>query len=187
MANLLTPSCWQPRRRRRRPCLRNLDGTGATVAQLDALTYEPIVTCYLQYDPSLRLPLPLFALIDDAPRGHWGQFVFDRGQQDAGQAGLLSVVVSAALDATALDHVVLAGAIAAQLAGALQMPALQHPLWTQVIADKRATFACTPGLQRPPNDIGLPGLVLAGDYTAGDYPATLESAVRSGVAAASLA
>jgi hypothetical protein len=29
--------------------------------------------------------------------------------------------------------------------------------------------------------------VLAGDYTASDYPATLESAVRSGVAAARLA
>jgi hypothetical protein len=29
--------------------------------------------------------------------------------------------------------------------------------------------------------------VLAGDYTAGDYPATLEAAVRSGVAAARLA
>jgi hypothetical protein len=28
--------------------------------------------------------------------------------------------------------------------------------------------------------------VLAGDYTAGDYPATIEAAVRSGVAAALL-
>ena len=37
---------------------------------------------------------------------------------------------------------------------------------------------------RPRNASGLPGLALAGDYTAGDYPATLESAVRSGVAAA---
>ena len=38
----------------------------------------------------------------------------------------------------------------------------------------------------PANDIGLPALALAGDYTASDYPATLESAVRSGVAAARL-
>ena len=30
----------------------------------------------------------------------------------------------------------------------------------------------------------LPGLFLAGDYTASDYPATLESAVRSGQGAA---
>jgi uncharacterized protein with NAD-binding domain and iron-sulfur cluster len=42
-------------------------------------------------------------------------------------------------------------------------------------------------MDRPVNTTGLPGLVLAGDYTACDYPATLESAVRSGLAAAALA
>ena len=157
-----------------------------TAAQLDAFTYEPIVTCYLQYDPALRLPLPMYALLDDPARGHWGQFVFDRGQLDAGQAGLLAVIVSAAAGAVAQDQSVLATAIAAQLAQALQLAHLAAPAWSRVIAEKRATFACLPGLQRPPNDIGLPGLALAGDYTAGPYPATLESAVRSGMAAAGL-
>jgi squalene-associated FAD-dependent desaturase len=166
--------------------LRAVDGAAATVAQLDAFDYEPIVTVYLQYDPSLRLALPMYALLDDAAAGHWGQFVFDRGQLDAAQAGLLSVVVSAAMGATALDQGQLADAVAAQLAAALHMPALQQPLWTKVIAEKRATFACTPGLVRPGNDIAIPGLVLAGDYTSSDYPATLESAVRSGTAAARL-
>jgi hypothetical protein len=56
----------------------------------------------------------------------------------------------------------------------------------QVITEKRATFACTPALVRPGNASGAPGLVLAGDYTASDYPATLESAVRSGAQAAAL-
>ena len=55
-----------------------------------------------------------------------------------------------------------------------------------MISEKRATFACTPDLQRPSNDIGIEGLALAGDYTASDYPATLETAVRSGTAAARL-
>ncbi|HEX8784932.1 MAG TPA: FAD-dependent oxidoreductase, partial [Telluria sp.] len=80
----------------------------------------------------------------------------------------------------------LADAVARQLAQAFSQPALASPRWTQVISEKRATFACTPGLARPANAIGLPGLVLAGDYTACDYPATLESAVRSGLAAAAL-
>jgi hypothetical protein len=128
----------------------------------------------------------MYALVDDARAGHWGQFVFDRGQLDASQPGLLSVVVSAAAEAVAQDQATLAIAVAAQLASTLQMPTLAQPVWTQVIAEKRATFACTPGLQRPANDIALAGLVLAGDYTAGDYPATLESAVRSGIAAAAL-
>ena len=53
----------------------------------------------------------------------------------------------------------------------------------QTIVEKRATFACTPGLLRPAQQIA-PGLLACGDYVAGPYPATLEGAVRSGVAAA---
>ncbi|NZA02712.1 FAD-dependent oxidoreductase [Ottowia beijingensis] len=55
------------------------------------------------------------------------------------------------------------------------------PLLT--ITEKRATFACTPGLQRPASAIA-PGLLASGDYIAGPYPATLEGAVRSGLQAA---
>ena len=166
--------------------LRDVAGAAEAVAQLDAFTYEPIVTVYLQYAASLRQPQPMYALRDDAASGHWGQFVFDRGQLDAAQAGLLSVVVSAATAATQLDQGLLADAVAGQLAAALQLPSLQQPSWTRVIAEKRATFACTAGLLRPGNEIGVAGLLLAGDYTASDYPATLESAVRSGQAAAKL-
>ncbi|MFN3885011.1 MAG: FAD-dependent oxidoreductase [Rhodocyclaceae bacterium] len=35
-----------------------------------------------------------------------------------------------------------------------------------------------------PRDVPVSRLMLAGDYVAGDHPATLEGAVRSGVAAA---
>jgi hypothetical protein len=52
----------------------------------------------------------------------------------------------------------------------------------QTIVEKRATFACTPGLQRPALQIA-PGLLACGDYVDGPYPATLEGAVRSAVAA----
>jgi len=64
------------------------------------------------------------------------------------------------------------------------MPALLNPQWHRIISEKRATFACTPNLHRPKNDTELKGLFLAGDYTASDYPATLEGAVRSGREAA---
>lgn len=154
--------------------------------QLAALSFEAIATCYLQYDPSLRLDLPLYALLDDPARARWGQFVFDRGQLDAAQAGLLAVVVSAAGEAARLDQDALATMIAAQLAADLRRPDLGAPRWSRVITEKRATFSCTPGLVRPGNDSSLPGLALAGDYTASDYPATLETAVQSGLAAAAL-
>ncbi|GAB3376572.1 hydroxysqualene dehydroxylase HpnE [Massilia agri] len=158
--------------------------TAVLSEQLGGFGYEPIATCYLQYDPSLRLELPFYALLDDPAQGRWGQFAFDRGQLDAKQPGLLAVVVSAAGDAAGLGQEALAAAIAAQLAQDLRRPQLAAPQWSRVITEKRATFSCTPGLARPGNETGLPGVLLAGDYTASDYPATLETAVRSGIAAA---
>ncbi|WP_343586364.1 hydroxysqualene dehydroxylase HpnE [Herbaspirillum sp.] len=150
---------------------------------LRALAYEPITTCYLQYAPTLRLPLPFCALADDPQRRAWGQFVFDRGQLN-GDAGLLAVVVSAAGRAIEDGHAALLEGIAQQLATDFGRPELSVPQWSKVITEKRATFSCTPELRRPDNT-GLPtGLALAGDYVAGDYPATLEGAVRSGIAAA---
>jgi squalene-associated FAD-dependent desaturase len=166
--------------------LRPLPGMEALAAQLDAFDYEPISTVYLQYDAGLRLPLPFYALLDDPATGAWGQFVFDRGQLDPGQDGLLAVVVSAARQAADTGQDALAEGVAAQLAAAFGQPALARPRWSRVLTEKRATFACTPGLARPANATGLAGLALAGDYTAGDYPATLETAVRSGRAAARL-
>ncbi len=56
----------------------------------------------------------------------------------------------------------------------------------RVMAEKRATFACSPGLLRPPARL-VPGLFAAGDYVQGPYPATLEGAVRSGEDAVELA
>jgi squalene-associated FAD-dependent desaturase len=160
--------------------------TAGVCAQLRQFDYEPITTCYLQYEAATELELPFYALVDDAASGAWGQFVFDRGQLDPAQAGLLAVVISASDAAAALGQGDLAQAVASQLAAVLGRPELSNPRWTQTITEKRATFACTPGLERPGNATGAPGLVLAGDYTAGDYPATLESAVRSGAAAAAL-
>ena len=172
----------------------------ATCAQLDAFDAEAITTCYLQYGPDVRLAQPFFALIDDPEQGHWGQFVFDRGQlietapttsQGIGQRGLLAVVVSASAAASAQGQAALVQAVASQLAHVFGRAEFAQPLWTKVISEKRATYACAPGLARPANATILDGLVLAGDYTADAdplrrYPATLEGAVRSGNAAARL-
>lgn len=152
-------------------------------APLAGMTYEPITTCYLQYAPGVRLPRPMLALLDDAGQKKWGQYVFDRGQLQPDQAGLLAVVVSVSQAATEIDRHELAMDIAAQLAQSLGMPALRQPIWHQCISEKRATFSCAPGLSRPDNHTAYAGLYLAGDYTKGDYPATLEGAVRSGIAA----
>lgn len=158
--------------------LADLPELAGTVRLCDAFDYQPIYTVYLQYAENVRLPFPMLGL-----SGGHAQWVLDRGALD-GQAGLLAVVISAAGPHQDITQEALASAVAAELAAAL--PQLPQPLWHKVIAEKRATFACRPNLQRPPHRTGLDKLFLAGDYTAGDYPATIEGAVRSGVQCAHL-
>jgi squalene-associated FAD-dependent desaturase len=147
--------------------------------------YESITTIYVAYATPVALPSPL-ARLDDAP----GQWVFDRSTalppHRAGAAkALLAVVISGNGTHDALDHALLAGSIDAQLRRLA--PQMSPLLWSRVIAERRATYACTPGLRRPPHGRIAAGLYLAGDYTDADFPATLEAATRSGVAAAASA
>ncbi len=144
----------------------------AWLARARTLRFNAIATVYLR-DPRVRLPRPLLAL--PAQTAGDAQFVFDRGQLD-GPPGLLAFVVSdSAGDATALETAVLA-----QATRQLGLSGLQR---VRTVIEKRATFACVPRLDRPPMQVGE-GLLACGDYIAGPYPATLEGAVRSGLAAA---
>ena len=150
----------------------------AWVAVTQGLAHEAIATVYA-YAPRLQLAQPMLSLRSDAE--HPAQFVFDRGQL-GGPVGLLAFVVSASNhDRDALQHCVVRQAVQ-QLAGVLQERTLTP---VQTIVEKRATFACVPGLVRPTQHIA-PALLACGDYVEGPYPATLEGAVRSGVAAAEL-
>ena len=135
--------------------------------------YEPIYTCYLQYPPRVAMPQPMTGL-----EGGITQWIFDRGRIN-GAAGLLAAVVSARGVHQAWSQDAVANRIHRELADI--MPNLPVPLWSRVIAEKRATYSCRPGVARPQNQTPVPNLYLAGDYTAGDYPATLESAIQSGL------
>ncbi|MES2771745.1 MAG: hydroxysqualene dehydroxylase HpnE [Pseudomonadota bacterium] len=158
----------------------------ADLAQLLAsYTYEPTVTVYMAYPPELRLPLPMLGLGKQGDKHAIGQWVFDRGAL-GGKAGLMAFVLSAygAQDGSGTrDNETLASTLHQELREALQDD-LPTPLWYRVIREQRATFSCRPNLARPPMRTAISGLWLAGDYVCADYPATLEGAVRSGVAAA---
>jgi hydroxysqualene dehydroxylase len=146
------------------------------LAQVAAFSFEPITTAYLKYPTALELAAPMLKL-DGAP----GQWLFSRELLD-GHVGLASVVISTEASGAKIAHEALATAIDAQLRRLL--PRLPAPVWTQVIAERRATYACTPALPRPAPGALAAHLFLAGDYTETELPATLEAAMRSGVAAA---
>lgn len=140
---------------------------GALLPEIDArFDYEPIATVYLQFAANTRLPFPLLHL-----GGNTGAWAVDRGH------GLFGCAISGHGDWESLSD----EALAAEIETALGLGPAD---WRQVIREKRATFCSRPQLARPNHITADPRLVLAGDYTWADYPATLEGAVRSGLRAA---
>ena len=144
----------------------------AWCATTEALRFEAIATVYVR--GATPLAEPMLALRSN-PATAPAQFAFDKGQL-GGPQGVLAMVVSA----NETSRELLEEQVIAQAAAQLGQTTLQLG---QTVVEKRATFACTPGLARPPAAIA-PGLQACGDYTEGPYPATLEGAVLSGLAAA---
>ncbi len=159
----------------------------AWAATARALRHEPIVTVLLRVPSGVRLPAPMLALAPraDAP----AQYVFALGQlrdpaREPGAAGVLAFVISGAARAVERGMEATVREVRAQAARQVDALRGREPELLRVVTEKRATFLCVPGLLRPAAVIAA-GLVAAGDYVEGPYPATLEGAVRAGVAAAS--
>jgi squalene-associated FAD-dependent desaturase len=155
---------------------RGIPALSPIAEQIDAISYQPIYTVYLQYPAHIVLPQAMLGF--DRCIVQW---LFDKGQI-AAQHGLLAAVISAEGRHQEWDHDQLTKRIVQELRE--QLGISDEPLWHRVIAEKRATFACEVNLSRPAHNTPLPNILLAGDFTAGDYPATLEGAVMSGIHAA---
>ena len=154
------------------------------VAALAAFDHDHIATVYLAWPTASAPRLPQWTMLADDDTGERpGQWLFDRGCTDGLQ--IASVVVSAAQREQATTPGTLCAAVADQVCAQLGVP---WPTAQRAIIEKRATFRCRP--DRPvieahsAIDAGWPALWLAGDHVLPGYPATLESAVRSGALAA---
>lgn len=160
------------------PLLKDIAELQSVTQRIEALQYEPIHSVWLQFDGPVKLPAPMIGLA-----GSPAQWLFDR-ETICGQRGLIGAVISASEEHVGEAQDELAQRVLADVAAAFgPLPKL---LWHRVIAEKRATFSCTPNLARPAAQTPCTGFILAGDYVASDYPATIEGAVRSGVMAAHL-
>jgi squalene-associated FAD-dependent desaturase len=143
-----------------------------------AIEDSPIVSVHLWFDRKL-LPQPLAALLgSDA---HW---VFDRGaltghEPERGQ--YLTVVSSGVPELLEVRGRGLVETIAAQLTDRLGEAEL---LWSRVSREPYATIALRPGVERLGVETSRSNVARAGTWTDTGWPATMESAVRSGRRAA---
>ena len=151
------------------------------------LETAPIVGVNLWYDRPLFDGEVLAAIVDG--EAHW---LFDRTRilgLAAGEAHHIAVSISAAEGAVATPRSELAGRVAAMLAKAV--PAAREALLLRSSVEKVASATFVPGPDSARKRLGsrtpVPHLFLAGAWTDTRWPDTMESAVRSGHAAARLA
>jgi len=144
-----------------------------------ALEDSPIVSVHLWFDQPI-LDVPLVALL--GTDAHW---IFDRGRllghapRAVGQ--YLTVVSSGVPELLEVRGRELVERIAGQLTARLGEAEL---LWSRVSREPYATIALRPGVERPGVETSRPDVVRAGTWTDTGWPATMESAIRSGRRAA---
>ena len=144
---------------------------------LDAPKFEhsPITGVHLWFDREITT-LPHATLLDRTMQ--W-MFNKDRGQY-------LQLVVSASRDLTPLSRKEIIDIAIGDLR--LYFPRVKEAnlVKAHVVKEQRATFSAAPETERlrPTPESGISNLFLAGDWTRTGWPATMESAVRSGYLAA---
>jgi squalene-associated FAD-dependent desaturase len=138
----------------------------------------PISGVHLWFDRPLT-ELPHAVLV-----GTLAQWLFVRGAAGDGTT-YHQVVVSASHDLATMDQQAVVDRITAELDEVFPAARGAKLVRWKIVTEREAVFSVRPGLDRvrPAQATPIPGLFLAGDWTATGWPATMESAVRSGYAA----
>ncbi|MBB5914817.1 squalene-associated FAD-dependent desaturase [Nocardia transvalensis] len=157
-------------------------------AAADKLGYTPIVSTNLYLDRALGTEAEFEALI-----GGTGVIdeVFDRQRmhgRDTDRAWLYCLTTSGAYEQIHKSNEEIVAEQMALLRRYYPAAADANIVTAQVVKMPKATFSQVLGTHglRPPQRTSVPGLVLAGDWTATDWSATMESAVQSAARAVDL-
>jgi uncharacterized protein with NAD-binding domain and iron-sulfur cluster len=148
---------------------------------------SPIVNVHLVYDRPVT-DQPFLAAVDSPI-----QWIFDRtdssGLRRRGGGQYLAITVSAADGIIDTVSSALIERFRTEMRRLLPRAADAELVDAFVTRERHATFRQSVGSngRRPSCDPGLPGVWLAGSWTATGWPDTMESAVRSGVTAAEAA
>jgi squalene-associated FAD-dependent desaturase len=154
-------------------------------AALERLGASPIVNLHVQFDRRV-LEEPFAAAASESPL----QWLFDRTESSGiGEGQLVSVSLSGAAAEIGEPLATLRERYLPALHRLLPASREAEVLDFTATREPRATFRAAPGTarMRPGARTRTAGLYLAGAWTDTGWPATMESAVRSGLAAASAA
>jgi squalene-associated FAD-dependent desaturase len=157
----------------------------AFFSRIDRLTTSPIINVHLWYDRPVWDRS--FAAFLNTPV----QWVFNKsklwGQEGDGQ--YLDISLSGADQFVDMPSGDILQLFTKEMLALLPATRGAELTRTLVVKQRDATFAGLPGVRRlrPAQATSVPNLFLAGDWTATGWPATMESAVRSGFLAAAAA
>ena len=141
---------------------------------------SPITGVHLWFDRPMT-DLPHAVLV-----GRLSQWMFARSKADKQGHSYYQVVISASrqLAGRKLDDI--QAEVVRDLRDVFPLARDAHLLKARVVTQPESVFSITPALEplRPSQSTTVDGLTLAGDWTSTGWPATMESAVRSGYLAA---
>ena len=159
------------------------------LAHVERIEPAPITAVHLWLDRPIRAPAEAVLV------GRTSQWVFRRGgpkakadrRPETPESGHYhQVVISASHKLIGRPHGELVREVCSELRAIWPAARRARLLRWRVITHREAVFSVRPGIERlrPPQQTPIPNLVLAGDWTATGWPATMEGAVRSGYLAA---
>jgi zeta-carotene desaturase len=176
--------CALPPDRLEKICSDTLRAADARLRSLGEISHSPILGVHLFFDqPVMRTPHLVLP-------GRPTQWLFSKGTDELGRHHV-HAVISAAQEWMPLDEAAIGERVMRDVHWGIPSSVGIRPVAVRAVKEKRATFACTPGIDalRPhaaADSIrgGVRNLLLAGDWCATGWPATMEGAARSGFLAA---
>jgi squalene-associated FAD-dependent desaturase len=162
----------------------------SVASQIPVIHSAPITSLHLWFDRPIT-PLPHAVLV-----GRLSQWVFAKSQESGvgfqpaqkEEAGghYYQVVISASHELAGRQRDDVLREVRDDLNAVFPDGRSAKLVRWQMFSEQEAVFSVRPGLEalRPSQQTNVPGLFLAGDWTATGWPSTMESAVRSGYLAA---
>ena len=146
-----------------------------SLERIESLRPSPITAVHLEFDRAIG-PLPHAALV-----GRLSQWVFRSPEENLATHSYQVVISASHALAGRRRQDILAEVLADLKANWPAAGEAQLVGW-RIVTHPAAVFSAQPGIEqlRPAQRTPLENLLLAGDWTATGWPATMESAVRSG-------